>query len=128
MQTHRPHSLLEVSQWVNQHQKPFQQAIKEFIDYFISHPQKELFLEEPEHLDDSVEHVYLAGLAEYLAFWLNTPKPDWVENKDRFLRKSEHFGGTHSAMIIQMETPFSFRRRLLFCGDTMQKLKAMAKQ
>lgn len=125
MQTQRPHTLLEVSQWVNRQQKEFHEAVKEFIDDFIFHPNREHFMDEPEPMADQVQHVYLAGLAEYLAFWLDEPKPLWVEKPDRFLKESVHFGGDHSTVYVQMETPFSFRRRLLFCGDTLQKLKVM---
>lgn len=128
MQKQRPQTLLEVSQWVNWGRKEFHEAVKEFIDEFVFHPEAERFADEPDRLEDQVQHVYLAGLAEYLAFWIGARNPEWVENQDRFLKESVHFGQQHSTVYIQMETPFSFRRRMLFCGDTLKKLKHLSKK
>lgn len=124
----RPQTLLEVSLAVLSNRMEFHFAMKEFIDEFIVNPCGEAIIAEPLCLDDVVQHVYLAGVAEYLAFWIGIKKPGWVENPDRFLKESVHFGQQHSTVYIQMETPFSFRRRMLFCGDTMKKLKLLSKK
>lgn len=123
--TGKPKTMLELSQMVIAGQKPINDGIKEFIDEFIANPYLTLIEDEPELLNDAAENAYLAGIAEYMAFWIDEEKPAWTENSERFLKSVVFFGAENISPQMQQDTPFSFRRRLLFCGDTMSKIKTM---
>lgn len=118
----RPTSLLDVSRRVSQGGN-FTFAMKAFVDAFATSQSVDALLEEPVILGDPVQNAYLAGVAEYLAFRLGQPAPEWCEKPERYLKEPFYFGGEHSRAMLMTETPFAFRKRLLFCGKVLQKIE-----
>jgi len=102
--------------------KPFNFAIKEFLDVFIASPSKEALAAEPTEIKDDVERVYIAGVAEYLSHYLGEKPPEWSDGDNYFLAKPVVYGANKSKAQYISETPSAFRRRLLFCGATLTKL------
>lgn len=93
-------------------------AIKEHIDEWNTKFSSSLFADEPPLTGVAFIDVWMAGAAEYEAFMIGHLTPDWAEKPDRFLNQPYFDGGKFSRMIAMAETPFSFRRRLLFIGKT----------
>lgn len=114
-------TIKEVSQAVSD-DREFTVVFKEFLDHFIESGSLAMLLDEPDYVAEDRERTYLAGAAEYLASYLKTPPPAWVEKDIYFLRKPIVFGGRSAMMQNIKDTPSSFRRRMLFCGLTLTKL------
>jgi len=62
--------------------------------------------------------AWLAGAAEYEAFMIDQAIPGWTSAPCRFLPEPFYIGGRNSQIVGLAETPFAFRRRLLFTGKT----------
>lgn len=96
---------------------PLPSAVKEFIDEFQYAPAESMVLREPDLTGDPVSDAFLGGLAEYIGFRLQIPVPEWALQPSRFLEKPIFMGGRYSHSYMLVKTPFSFRRRNLFCGE-----------
>lgn len=93
-------------------------AIKEHIDQWNQSRHADLYRDEPPLTGIDYIDAWLAGAAEYEAFIIDQPAPDWTESPCRFLDEPFLPSGKNSRMIALVETPFAFRRRLLFMGQT----------
>jgi len=116
-----PTTLYDVSVVTNQG-KPFNFAIKEFLDSFIGNPSTLSLVDEPEMMEDPMERAYMAGVAEHLSQYLNGQAPEWSNDPHYFLSQPVVFGRNKSKVQCIVDTPTAFRRRLLFCGLTLTKL------
>lgn len=117
----------------------FTSAVKEFGDSILRDLQSKgaraggdalpidpaAFSEEPAPLPNPVQRAYLAGLAEHLASLSAQPAPDWTSAPGAFLAEPVFLGGPRSRDRLLAEAPAAFRRRLLFCGAPLQKLRAI---
>lgn len=110
-------------------------SVKELIDYvirmvrsspgtkpFIIPIPSSIFAEEPPYIDNDIQRVYLAGLAEYMAQISAQKCPDWVYEDKYSLDEPFFMGGANSRDILLRETPSAFRNRLLFSGRALTKL------
>lgn len=93
-------------------------AIKEHIDEWNRSLDAHIYASEPPltgvaHLD-----AWLAGAAEYEAFMIDQECPPWAKLPCRFLSEPFVISGRNSQSIALVETPFAFRRRLVFSGKT----------
>lgn len=96
-------------------------AIKEHIDDWNRNREASLFLDEPEFFSDTEQHwlnAWLAGAAEYEAFLIKQKPPAWTLQADRFLKTPFIQGGENGRRYALIETPFSWRRRMVFTGKT----------
>lgn len=100
-----------------------QVAIKEHIDLWNKMPAPGLFTEEPAMTGIDYIDAWLAAAAEYEAFLIGADCPSWADQPQRFLKEPFMFGGRNARMFALIETPFAFRRRLLFTGRTSIKFK-----
>jgi hypothetical protein len=96
-------------------------AVKEHIDLWNKSYDANLFAQEPpwtglKHLD-----AWLAGAAHHEATLIKKPCPTWANHPKRFLREPFCIGGSNSRLLALVETPFSFRLRLVFIGRTTIK-------
>lgn len=97
-------------------------AIKEHIDEWNRSFDARLYASEPPLSGRPWLDAWLAGAAEYEAFMINQARPEWADSPCRFL--TEPFfasDGKNSRAIDLVETPFAFRRRLVFSGMTTIK-------
>lgn len=95
-------------------------AIKEHADAWNKQRTSELFRDEPVLLEDrSWLNAWLAGAAEYEAFLIDAATPAWALQDSRFLRQPHIVGGANGRRYGLMETPFAWRRRMIFGGKTM---------
>ena len=96
-------------------------AVRDFLDGFALAPPEvrpSLFDEEPPSFDE-VGDVYLAALAEHLAFHHGLARPGWCVDPGRFLHRmwfASDAPGLRATAIQQ--SPAAFRRRGLFIGAT----------
>lgn len=95
-----------------------QVAIKEHIDEWNQSLDPTLYAQEPPLTGLAYADAWLAGAAEYEAFMIDLPYPAWAEAPTRFLREPFYTGGKGAQTVALVETPFAFRRRLLFTGKT----------
>jgi hypothetical protein len=134
--TKRPRSLREVSLEALAGRN-YASSMKEFLDEVILVAEApdtrygfyqipRTYIEDaPAHLDNKMQMVHLAGSAENLALLAGLQPPEWTEEDIYFLKEPIFFGGPHSREHIITETPSAFRRRLLFCGPSLNKLILM---
>lgn len=128
----RPKSIAQVSHNViNGHD--YTCAIKEFIDEIILNSEApktrydfyniptSFFEDEPTLLDNNIYMAHLAGMAENLANLIGTPPPLWTENEIYFLKEPFYIGGSCSREYLFLETGSTFKRRHLFCGQSLVK-------
>lgn len=134
--TPKPKSIAEVAISVrNGHD--YACAVKEFIDEIIIQTiapksrygfyqiPSSLYEDAPIGLDVPAHMAHLAGLAENLALLTGSPPPAWTEEQIYFLKEAVFFGGSNSREIIMAETGSAFRRRHLFCGQSLAKFFKM---
>lgn len=112
----RPKTLHAVAQRI-QSGIPLPSAVKEFIDEYQYAPMASMVDVEPVLTGDPVSDAFLGGLAEYIGFHMQIPVPAWALQPSRFLEKPIFMGGRYSHSYMLVKTPFSFRRRNLFCGE-----------
>lgn len=93
-------------------------AIKEHIDQWNRSKTGDMHRDEPPLTGIALIDAWLAGAAEYEAFMIDQQAPAWTEDPCRFLDEPFLPSGKNSRMIALVETPFAFRRRLLFTGKT----------
>lgn len=129
----RPTSLRSVSTEVLSG-KDYASAVKEFIDELVnaatapaSHDgfygiPASFTEEEPEPLPLAVQRAHIGGLAESIASLAGMPAPGWCQRECYFLQVPEHAGGPRSRAAVEAKTPAAFRRRLLFCGPSLENL------
>jgi len=96
--------------------------IKEHIDAWNKSFDVKLFIEEPYITEFKEVDVWLAAAAHYESFLIDMDPPVWTLQKHRFF-DSPYFpsDGIRSRIIMLAETPFTFRMRLLFSGETSIK-------
>lgn len=95
-------------------------AIKEHADAWNQQRAQEMFNEEPAFVEgQSWLDAWLAGAAEYEAFLIDVATPDWALREERFLKRPHIVGGANGRRYGLMETPFAWRRRMIFGGRTM---------
>lgn len=111
-------------------------AIKEHADAWNQQHDLELFTEEPVLIEGLLSQsrcastsvsgsagpwldAWLAGAAEYEAFLIDAVTPDWALQEGRFLKRPHIVGGANGRRYGLMETPFAWRRRMIFGGRTM---------
>ena len=98
-------------------------AIKEHCDAWNRAPDARLFHDEPPMIgtpqSPSWIDAWLAGAAEYEAYLIGVPAPDWALEPRRFLRTPFIPGGPNTRRYALIETPFAWRRRMVFGGRTM---------
>lgn len=134
--TPKPKSIAEVALSVrNGHD--YACAVKEFIDEVINqttapetkygfyHIPASFYEDAPIGLDVPAQMAHLAGLAENLALLTGSQPPAWTEEEIYFLKEAVILGGTNSREYIIAETGSAFRRRHLFCGQSLSKLFKM---
>ncbi|HTW69902.1 MAG TPA: hypothetical protein VME47_08460 [Acetobacteraceae bacterium] len=112
----RPHSLREVSVRARNGQQPFDATLREFLDFFYANPdlRNDALRAAPVPLDD-LRDAYLAATAEHLAHCYRLPLPEWSESWGRKLTRPFFAGGLESLKaLLTVESPASFRRRMLF--------------
>lgn len=99
---------------------PYVIAIKEHVDTWNKVHDAKLFTNEPLFLDATLHWVdaWCAGAAEYEAFILGVKAPEWVMHSDRFLKQPFLMGGNNARRYALIETPFSWRKRMVFSGKT----------
>jgi len=120
IQSNRPQSLEEVVS-AAMSGTDIDAALREFLDafYMTVDPtrQAEMLALEPPHIE-STKDAYLAAVAEHLSLLYTLPVPDWVKKPDRFLHEPFFPCGLESlkAMLL-IESPASFRRRMIFVGS-----------
>lgn len=95
-----------------------QMAIKEHIDHWNRSNDSNLFVLKPPLTSCSYIDAWLAGAAEYEAFLIGIEPPQWTREPERFLHEPFFIGGDLARIVAFVETPFSFRRRLVFTGKT----------
>ena len=101
--------------------EPWRVAVRDFLDGFaLASPEiaQGLLDDEPAAFDP-VGDVYLAALAEHLAFHHQLDRPAWCVAPARFLRRmwfASDAPGLRATAIQQ--SPAAFRRRGLFIGAT----------
>lgn len=78
--------------------------------------------DEPLHLADPVLMAHLAGLAEYISTLTGQEPPGWTSKPVYFLKNPFYVGVRPGGRSAEETTPSAFRRRLLFCGPSLQKL------
>jgi hypothetical protein len=100
-------------------------ALKEHVDAWNWVPtgtrpaREEMFAEEPVWLPDLPwMNAWLAGAAEYEAFLIGAETPAWALKDVRFLRAPFVSGGANARKYALVETPFAWRRRMVFTGKT----------
>jgi hypothetical protein len=94
-------------------------AIKEHMDAWNAAQDAQLFTEEPVWLTDLPWiNAWLAGAAEYEAFLAGIEAPEWTMKTIRFLKTPFISGGANARKYALMETPFAWRRRMVFTGRT----------
>ena len=94
-------------------------AIKEHMDAWNRTPVPEMFAEEPVWLPNLPwMNAWLAGAAEYEAFLIGVETPAWALKDIRFLRTPFVPGGANARKYALVETPFAWRRRMVFTGKT----------
>ena len=102
-------------------------AIKECCDDWNRYNDRKWYLEEPEWLDQERWlwiNAWVAGAAELSAYYLQDATPEWALEPRRFLKKpfaGEYLSFTNTRKLNLVETPFPFRRRLIFAGATIQR-------
>ncbi len=112
------HTLAQVAERIESG-TPFPIAIKEHVDAWKRQRTPEIFQSEPLWVDEPVWlNVWLAGAAEYESFLLGMRAPDWTMNPIRFLREPLFFGGKNARKDVLTDTPFAWRKRMLFIGTT----------
>jgi len=134
----RPQSLKEISLQVAEGRQ-YNSAVKEFIDEVIAAADRprspdglyalpeSFYADEPIELPSPIHMAHLGGLSEQLAVLCGKQPPAWSEKKEFFLKTPVFLGGEAFRPRAVEETPSAFRRRLLFCGPTLQKLFAVTK-
>jgi hypothetical protein len=112
----RPRSLREVSRRVAAGEQAFDPAVREFLDAFYSAPGARCAALRARPLPlDAVRDAYLAAVAEHLARSCGLAVPPWSETHGFALTRPFFAGGLESLKaILTVESPTSFRRRLLF--------------
>lgn len=96
-------------------------GVRDFLDGFsaASGDSRQVLLDaEPEPFDEAGD-VYLAALAEHLAYHHDLVRPDWCVDPSRFLPRmwfASDAPGMRATAIQQ--SPAAFRRRGLFIGAT----------
>ena len=95
--------------------------LREFCDAFYELPDAErpgMINEEPALLPDKPQaNAYLAAVAEHLARRYRLPVPPWTGQPDRFLKRPFFPCGLESLKAtLLVESPASFRRRMIFVG------------
>ena len=116
----RPHSLREVAQW-GRSPAEMDAYLREFLDtyYLEQAPERRAVMlrDEPPLTDSERANAYLAAVAEHLALRNALDVPPWVERDARFLKLPFFPAGLESLKATcLMESPASFRRRLIFVG------------
>lgn len=116
----RQYTLKEASQRVQKGEDPLI-AIKEWVDGWNAGHQAALFHDEPLWLQDDRWYwvnLWMAGAAEHAAFLIDAQAPDWTEDPRYFSKKPILAGGRNARRYALVETPFAWRRRMLFSGKT----------
>lgn len=101
-------------------------AIKEHIDEWNRSFDPAMYTEEPPLTVLSHVNAWLAGAAEYEAFMIDQNRPEWANVDTRFLPEPFYIGGRNAQIVALTETPFAFRRRLVFTGKTFINKPPMA--
>jgi hypothetical protein len=114
----RPHTLHEVARLVAVGERPFDHAVREFLDFFYQWPDRRAAaLDEAPDLLEPVRDAYLAAVAEHLAQMHGLDEPEWTERRGLDLTRPFFAGGLESLKArLLVESPAAFRRRMLFVG------------
>jgi hypothetical protein len=73
-------------------------------------------------MDNELHRVHLAGMAEHLAHLSGQRPPPWCETETYFLGQPLFLGAREAWGQLKKTTPSAFRRRMLFCGETLTKV------
>lgn len=111
------HSLADIACRINSGCQQ-QVAINDHIHCWNHIRSKILYIEEPPLTGNSEIDVWLAAAAEYQAFLIGDVPPQWTKESLRFLKEASLPRGKNACEIALAETPFAWRRRMLFCGNT----------
>jgi hypothetical protein len=113
----RPTSISEVASLAKSGERPFDLALREFLDAWQSIPgarKSAALAEEPARIAP-IHDAYLAATAEYLASVAGMDAPEWTDAPERFLHEPFFAGGLESLKAtLLVESPAAFRRRLIF--------------
>ena len=118
-----PQSLADVAE-LARNGESFDFSLRNFLDYFLPHPDAAALAIEPELLagklpqTGEVADAYLAATAEWLAWKFDLPPPLWAFDPVRSLRRP-WFASQLSALraVLLLESPAAFRSRNLFVSE-----------
>ncbi len=115
-----PDSLRQVAERA-QAGEPWRMAVRDFLDGFalVSPAIAQALLDDEPPVLDPVGDLYVAALAEHLAFHHQLDRPAWCVDPRRFGRRmwfASDAPGLRATAIQQ--SPAAFRRRGLFIGAT----------
>lgn len=115
----RPDSLAEVAEW-SETRSDLSAHLADFLHEFAARPDAAMLLTRPRVLaglfpDGNVCDAYLAATPATLAARIGEPRPDWVDEPDRYLSEP-WFASPGPAMraCLLLESPARFRERNLF--------------
>lgn len=96
--------------------------LREFLDEFYTEEDSTvldgMLDEEPPLSTNEKVNAYVAAVAEYLALRYKLKIPSWVHEDHRFLKLPYFPAGLESLKaILIMESPASFRRRMIFVSS-----------
>lgn len=117
-----PKSLKELSLRVVQGED-YMALFKQLNDYLMVYGIREsAYQEEPIKLGNQSNNVHMAGMAEYLSNQISKPLPKWCNGAEYFLAEAVFFDASFTRYHLINNTPFAFKRRLLFCGAVMNQV------
>jgi hypothetical protein len=112
----------------------FVRASKEFVDMLVAEVRKAkaegkprpgfhpaLWDADPGFIADPVVRALVCGMGEHLALISGMAPPEWSQDPSSILTEPFYAGGPRARPHLLADTPGPFRRRLVFCGDLLQK-------
>ncbi len=131
-----PKSIRDVGVRVSYYGADYTATISSFIDHLIADLQTkgarlpaatlpispDTFNDKLPRIDNELHRVHLAGMAEYLANLSGQKPPAWCEDETYFMEEPLFMGAREAWGELKKATPSAFRRRMLFCGQTLTKL------
>ncbi len=100
----------------------YRSLIKKFNEYLMVYGIRDsVYEEEPAKLGNQSDSVHMAGMAEYLSNQIGKPMPKWCNSPEYFLAEAVFYDASFSRYYLINNTPFAFKRRLLFCGSVMSR-------
>lgn len=112
------HSLYDISVKAEIAPDMFSLYVGDFLDAYYSataDDRSNMIAQEPVMLRPYRLSVYLAAMAEHLAYHDGLPVPEWTKNYS--LETPYFYGGERMKAILLIESPIAFRRRNLYVSE-----------